>query len=138
MPYKNQTYQPTEVGRTPEEREVILVALYEHMMQGHSLRFFPMHSHQTLARLKNDYPDFKQRTEAIIREANMTLEAKLITKMNNDETPMNLRAFELLTRHRSGFKPEPEKVKDTAQAIHVVMVNDRETADAIREEKSDD
>ncbi len=126
-------FAPNKAGTTVEERTLILEAFEGHMMGGYSARFFPMHSHQTLARLQDEFPDFKQSYNAIIRKANMNMETILIEKMKDDEKPTNLRAFELLTRNRKGFRAEPEPEKDnTPVKIEIVGITNREEANEYR------
>ena len=125
-----------KTGETEEEREVILNAFEAHMMKGHSQRFFPMHAPRTMSRLRNDHPNFNTRMDEIIRTSNMTLEAKLISKVNDPDFKFDQQAFNKLVQNRKGWKEEKEVVAEKAQAIHITMVESRDDADQIREDQS--
>ena len=127
-------FAPNKVGTTAEERKVILEAYREHRMTGKSIQSFSMHAHQTLKRVAERHSDFSKSLEQIDRDANAHLENILISKMNDDDKPINLRAFELLTRNRKYWKPEPEEAKDIAPVrIEIVGITNREEADDFRQ-----
>jgi len=135
--YPNQTVANNKRGVTKEDRELILSQFREFMMKGHSAHFFSEVSQPVMRRLRAQHSDFHDGYERIIQEANAKMEERLIRKMDDDGQPINLKAWELLTRNRKGFRPEPEPEEQKAVRIEIDMIDSREKAeDAISRDNS--
>lgn len=136
MAFPNQEpgFVPNKRGVTKEDRELILSQFREFMMKGHSAHFFSEVSPPVMRRLRAQHSDFRDGYERIIREANAKMEERLIRKMDDDGQPINLKAWELLTRNRKGFRPEPEEQKQPeALRIEIDMIDSREKAEDARD-----